>query len=171
MLISRLIMYINFFFMFSILSLNAAANEVGNKIFVVNPIAKPIYTSKSGTKFYPCDGYVNKKLIPIIYNELKMIANANKISPPDGKICHYKIGTFKFGARSITTYSVDMYVNKSSMTSCVFNNYCTDFRTMYFKAKDKELHRSYMVTNVGRKLTKMMCISHSGKVVSATKGC
>src|SRR5210317_1845521 len=70
MLISRLIMYIKFFFMFSILSLNASANEVGNKIFVVNPIAKPIYTSKSGTKFYPCDGYVNKKLIPIKFLHL-----------------------------------------------------------------------------------------------------
>ena len=100
-----------------------------------------------------------------------MLSNANKILPPDGKICHYKIGTLKFGNRSITTYSVDMYVSKSSMTTCVFNNYCTDFRSMFFKAKNNKLHRSYMVTNVGRKLTRMMCISHSGKIVSATKGC
>lgn len=171
MLTSKLALYTKLTLLFIILTLNASANEVGNKIFVVNPIAKPIYTTKSGTKIYPCDGYVNKKLIPIIYNELKMLANANKISPPDGKICHYKIGNLKFGSRSITTYSVDMYVNKASMMSCVFKNYCTDFRSMYFKAKNKKLHRSYMVTNVGRKMTKMMCISHSGKVVSYTKGC
>ena len=46
------------------------ADEVGNKMFVVKPIAKPIYTTKSGTKIFPCNGFINKKLIPIIYNEL-----------------------------------------------------------------------------------------------------
>ena len=171
MSVKILLVFIKVFFIYSTINFSASANEVGNKIFVVSPIAKPIYTTKSGTKIYPCDGYINKKLIPIIYNELKMLSNANKILPPDGKICHYKIGTLKFGNRSITTYSVDMYVSKSSMTTCVFNNYCTDFRSMFFKAKNNKLHRSYMVTNVGRKLTRMMCISHSGKIVSATKGC
>ena len=68
------------------------ADEVGNKMFVVKPIAKPIYITKRGTKIYPCNGFINKKLIPIIYKELVMISKANKISPPDGKICHYKIG-------------------------------------------------------------------------------
>jgi hypothetical protein len=97
MLMSKSVLFIKLTLLFIILSLNASANEVGNKIFVVNPIAKPIYTTKSGTKIYPCDGYVNKKLIPIIYNELKMLANANKISPPDGKICHYKIGNLNLG--------------------------------------------------------------------------
>ncbi|MDC0093065.1 hypothetical protein OAI86_01975 [Alphaproteobacteria bacterium] len=167
----KLMIFLKFIYLFTILSLNASANEVGNKIFVVNPVAKPIYISKSGTKYYPCNGYVNKKLIPIIYNELKMLAKLNKISPPDGKICHYKIGKLKFGSRSITTYSVDMYINKSSMMSCAFKNYCTDFRSMFFKVKNKKIHRSYFVTNVGRKLTRMMCISNSGEIVTATKGC
>ena len=55
------------------------ADEVGNKMFVVKPVAKPIYTTKSGTKIYPCNGFINKRLIPIIYNELVMISKANKV--------------------------------------------------------------------------------------------
>ena len=147
------------------------ADEVGNKMFVVKPVAKPIYITKSGTKIYPCNGFINKKLIPIIYNELVMISKANKVSPPDGKICHYKIGKLKLGKTSLTLYSVDMYVNKSSMMSCVTKNYCTDFRTMNFKAKNKKLHRQYMITNTNTKLMKMVCISNSGKIVNAKGGC
>ena len=45
------------------LPFNSFSDEVGDKLFVINPIAKPIYTSKTGTKYYPCNGYVNKKLI------------------------------------------------------------------------------------------------------------
>ena len=147
------------------------ADEVGNKMFVVKPIAKPIYTTKSGTKIFPCNGFINKKLIPIIYNELVMISKVNKISPPDGKICHYKIGKLNLGKTSLTTYSVDMYVNKSSMMSCITKNYCDNFRSMNFKAKNKKLHRQYMVTNVKKKLMKMVCISNSGKIVNAKGGC
>ena len=146
-------------------------DEVGSKMFVVKPIAKPIYTTKRGTKIYPCSGFINKKLIPIIYNELVMISKANKIPPPDGKICHYKIGNLNIGNKSLTTYSVDMYVNKSSMMSCITKNYCDNFRSMNFKAKNKKLHRQYMVTNVNKKLMKMVCISNSGKVVNAKGGC
>lgn len=146
-------------------------DEVGSKMFVVKPIAKPIYTTKKGTKIYPCSGFINKKLIPIIYNELVMISKANKISPPDGKICHYKIGNLNIGKTSLTTYSVDMYVNKSSMMSCITKNYCDNFRSMNFKAKNKKLHRQYMVTNANKKLMKMVCISNSGKVVNAKGGC
>ena len=171
MVFSKFLLSIKFFLLTVILISNASANEVGNKMFVVNPKAKPIMTTRSGSKIYPCTGYINKKLIRIIYNELKMISNANKILPPDGKICHYKIGNLKWGTKSIKTYSVDMYVSKSSMLSCVVKNYCSDFRSMFFKAKNKKLHRSYMVTNAPKKLTKMVCISNSGKIVSATKGC
>ena len=168
---SKLVLTLKFFLLAVIFISNASADEVGNKLFVVSPKSKPIMTTKSGTKIYPCNGYINKKLIRIIYNELKAISNANKILPPDGKICHYKIGNLKWGTKSIKTYNVDMYVSKSSMLSCVVKNYCSDFRSMFFKAKNKKLHRSYMVTNAPKKLTKMVCISNSGKIVSATKGC
>ena len=69
MSVKILLVFIKVFFIYSTINFSASANEVGNKIFVVSPIAKPIYTTKSGTKIYPCDGYINKKLIPIIYNE------------------------------------------------------------------------------------------------------
>jgi hypothetical protein len=77
MLISKLVLFIKLTFLFIILSFNTSANEVGNKLFVVKPIAKPIYTTKSGTKIYPCNGFINKKLIPIIYNVIRLKTQKN----------------------------------------------------------------------------------------------
>ena len=156
---------------FSLFSLNAYADEVGNNIFVAQPKAKPTYVSKSGTRYYPCSGFINKDLIPIVFNELKFISNTHNVSPPSGEHCFYIIGELNLGSTSITTYSVNMYINKESMTSCILGNYCEDIRTMMFKVKNEKLHRQYMITNLKRKLTKTMCVSHEGKMVSASGYC
>jgi hypothetical protein len=156
---------------FSLFSLNIYADEVGNNIFVAQPKAQPTYVSKSGTRYYPCTGFINKKLIPIVFAELKLISNKHNVLPPSGEYCLYKIGKLNFGSTSLTTYSVEMYLNKASMRSCVFNDYCADTRMMMFKSKNKKLHRQYMIINVKRKLTKFMCVSHGGKIVSASGSC
>ena len=157
------------FLIFSTINVSVA-DEVGNNIFVTQPKAKPAYV-KGDLRYYPCSGFINKKLIPIVFSELKMISNKHNVLPPSGEYCFYKIGKLNFGSTSLTTYSVEMYLNKASLMSCVFKDYCADTRMMMFKLKNKKLHRQYMIINVKRKLTKFMCISHGGKIVSASGSC
>ena len=157
------------FLIFSTINVSVA-DEVGNNIFVTQPKAKPAYVN-GDLRYYPCSGFINKDLIPIVFNELKFISNTHNVSPPSGEHCFYIIGELNLGSTSITTYSVNMYINKESMTSCILGNYCEDIRTMLFKVKNEKLHRQYMITNLKRKLTKYMCVSHEGKMVSASGHC
>lgn len=150
---------------------STASNEVGNKLIVTEPIARPIYTSKSGTRYWHCDGLVNPKLIGIIYADLSALAQEEGITPPSDSICHYKISTMNLMGNTITMYGVDFYTNKASMETCVLRDYCNDFRSVNFKIKDKKLHRQYMLTNANRKLTRMQCVDMAGNIVNARGGC
>ena len=72
---------------------------------------------------------------------------------------------------SITTYTVSMYINKESMTSCILGDWCEDVRMLTFTYKNEKLHRQYMITNLKRKLTKFMCFSNKGEIVNALGEC
>lgn len=149
----------------------AYANEVGDRIFVATPKAPPIYTSKSGTKYWPCNGFINPKLINIIYEDLKAISIAEGVPAPSDTICHYQIGTVNMMGNSITVYSVDFYTNKANMETCILKDYCTDFRNMTFKLKNEKLHRQYMVTNLNKKLNRMQCVEMTGRTANERGGC
>jgi hypothetical protein len=147
------------------------ANEVGDKIFVATPKAPPIYTSKGGTKYWPCNGFINAKLINIIYQDLKAISIEEGIPTPSDSICHYTIGDVNMMGNSITVYTVNYYISKANMETCVLRDNCSDFRSMTFKLKNKKLHRQYLVTNLNRKLTRFQCVEMTGNVVSDRNGC
>ena len=153
------------------LTSNAFASEVGEKIFVAAPKAAPIYTSKSGTKYWPCNGFINPKLIHIIYEDLKAISIAEGIPAPSDAICHYQIGTVNMMGNSMTVYSVDFYTNKANMETCILRDYCSDFRNMTFKLKNEKLHRQYMVTNLNKKLNRMQCVEMTGRIANERGGC
>jgi len=152
-------------------SASAQTNEVGNNLFVVEPLAQPIYVTDSGTRYWHCDGMIAPKLIEIILSELSLISKEENIPKPLPTPCHYKIGTFEFMGVSSTIYSVDFYISNESMRTCVEKDFCTNFRTMNFMVKNEKLHRQYMVTNIDKKLTRMACIDMTGKVVSSKAGC
>jgi uncharacterized protein len=148
-----------------------SGGEVGDKMFVTAPRAAPIHTSKGGTRYWACNGMVSPKLIGIIYQELVQFSNDEGVSPPSNDTCHYKIGTFNAMGNSITTYTVDFYINRANMETCVLQDYCSDFRSMTFKLRNDVLHRQYMVTNVSRKVTRMACVAMSGQVAVLRGGC
>jgi hypothetical protein len=154
-----------------LLQTTALANEVGNRMFVTAPKAPPIHTTKSGTKYWPCNGFVNPKLIDIIFEDLKAISAEERIPAPSNAICHYKISNMQLMGNNITMYSVDFYTGKANMETCVIRDYCTDFRSMTFKIKNEKLHRQYMVTNLNKKLTRMQCVDMKGQIVGARNGC
>ena len=66
---SKLVLTLKFFLLAVIFISNASADEVGNKLFVVSPKSKPIMTTKSGTKIYPCNGYDLLSRIPLEHFE------------------------------------------------------------------------------------------------------
>lgn len=149
----------------------SGGGEVGDKLFVTAPRAAPIHVSKGGTRYWACNGMVSPKLINIIYQELVQFSNDEGIPPPSNDTCHYKIGTFNAMGNSITTYTVEFYINRANMETCVLRDYCSDFRSMTFKLKNDVLHRQYLITNVSRKINRFACVAMSGQVASLRGGC
>ena len=156
---------------FFFVSAKAEPNEVGDKLFIVDPKAEPIYISTSGTRYWHCDGMISPKLIEIIHSELSDISKEEKIPLPMTLPCHYQRGSVKLGGNSIPFYSVNMYISKESMMSCIQNDVCDNFRTMNFIFKNEKLHRQYMVTNLAKQVFRFSCIGMQGNVVNDKNGC
>ena len=59
-----------------------------------------------------------------------------------------------------------MYTIERSMQDCVYKDFCSDSRDMYFMIKDKALHLQFMIVNLEKKLTEFMCMNLAGKIVN-----
>ncbi len=77
------------------------ANEVGNQLFVAEPQAAPVYVSKSGTRYWPCNGFVGQNMINVTYDEIVQISKGEGINIPQKNLCYWKRGVFNFGGNSI----------------------------------------------------------------------
>ena len=83
-----------FLFLFSGSSMAVdKVDEVGPRIMIAEPKAKPLYVNKNGTKYWPCDGYINKKLIPIIHTQLSSMSKNYGVAIPEINPCYYSIGS------------------------------------------------------------------------------
>lgn len=157
---------------FSVLfSLNSIANEVGNQNFVLDPKAAPVFVSKGGTKYWPCNGMVNNQLIDIIFNEMTSIASAEGISPPQKNLCYWKRGVFNFGGNSIQTYTVQFYIDSNAFHACTRLDNCQEIRAADFKVSNNQVVRQYMLTSAPRRLTRFACVSMKGDVINLKSGC
>jgi hypothetical protein len=146
--------------------------EVGKNTFVDNPIAPPVSVSKSGkTKRWHCPGFVNKKLINIVYDELVQLSDSSGIIHPIKELCSFQISELDIGFGPVTMYSVDMYTSQNSKDRCQNDDYCDSFRSMHFKMKDGKLVREYFLTDVNKKINRFACIAFNGSVIDPTKGC
>ena len=147
-------------------------DEVGSRIMVAEPKAKPFYANKNGTKYWPCDGYINKKLIPAIHVQLSSMSKHYGVATPEINPCYYSIGSLNIGGgSSIPTFIVHMYTSERSMKDCVYKDFCSDSRDVYFMIKDKALHLQFMIVNLEKKLTEIMCMSLAGKIVNIRGHC
>lgn len=162
---------------FLVLFLNSKifANEVGNKVAVASPKAKPIhvYTSKDGSlikRSWLCNGFVNPKMIKIIYDELEVLSKASNLIPPNPNpaLCLWRITDFQMGDLNHKLLEVQMFIDRSSMESCVLDDKCIDVRSMHFKGEGL---REYMVTNSTRQIVSKACVSPNGSVISLNSGC
>lgn len=146
---------------------DSAADEVGKDLFVVDPTSQPAYVSPSGTRYWSCNGMVSKKLLGIIKADLAAISKVYGVSQPSD-YCLYNIGNVELMGRNITLYSVDYYISKSDMNSCLFDDRCLNTRKMTFKINNGKLLRQYMVADYNQKLLEMVCMNMQGQIV---KGC
>ena len=156
---------------FLITAFHAAADEVGSTTFVTEPKAEPLFTSKGSTRYWTCNGFVNAKLIKIVFTEMTVLTKAEKIAAPTESLCLYSIGSISLGGQAIPIFQMDYYVNQASMEQCLYKDSCMDFRSMTFKISDNKLHRQYMLTSAQKKQMRMACIDMTGKVAAATGGC
>lgn len=145
----------------------SVADELGKDLFVIDPKSQPAYVSPSGTRYWSCNGMVSKKLLGIIKADLAAISKVYGVSQPSD-YCLYNIGNVELMGRNITLYSVDYYISKSDMNSCLFDDRCLNTRKMTFKINNGKLLRQYMVADYNQKLLEMLCMNMQGEIV---KGC
>lgn len=146
-------------------------DEVGDRVLVIEPRAKPIFVAKSGTRYWPCQGLVNSRLIASVHEDLKALSERHGVTAPQSAPCLYSIGTLTVPGASVDVYQMDFYVDRASMESCLVSDVCKDFRSMTFKPDGKNIRRTYMITSYQRRLTAMACSSLEGKVISSTQAC
>jgi len=147
------------------------ANEVGDRTFVVEPKAAPVYVSKGGTRYWPCNGFVGQNAIDVTYAEIVQLSNNEGIKIPQKNFCYWKRGVFNFGGNSIQTYTIQFYLDQNAFYSCTTLDNCQEIRSMDFKMINDQLHRQYLITSAPNRKTRFACIANTGKVVSATSGC
>jgi hypothetical protein len=147
------------------------ANEVGNRTFVAEPKAAPVYVSKGGTRYWPCNGFVGQNVIDVTYAEIVQLSNNEGIKVPQKNFCYWKRGVFNFGGSSIQTYTIQFYLDQNAFYSCTTLDNCQEIRSMDFKMINDQLHRQYLITSAPNRKTRFACIANTGKVVSATSGC
>jgi hypothetical protein len=64
-----------------------------------------------------------------------------------------------------------MYTSEQSMKDCVYKDFCSDTRDMYFMIKDKKLHLQFMITSLEKELTEFMCMNLAGEFVNMKGHC
>lgn len=143
------------------------AGEVGNRLLVTDPRAAPIFVSKSGTRYWPCRGMVNERVIEAIFNDLVVMAKNEQVRPPLKSLCLYSIGKFM----GIDVFSVDHYVSQENLDTCLGRNHCTEFRSATFKVNQGQVFRTYMLTSLDRRLTRQACVKNDGTVISLNQAC
>lgn len=146
------------------LSLNTFADELGDGDFVLKPTSQPSYVSPSGkTRFWPCKGMVSKRLLKLIKSDLVLLSNVYGVPPPSD-LCMYSISEVDLMGQNITNYTVDLFINKADMNSCLIQDRCTNIRTMTLKSRNGEVYRQYMVKDSNDKLQRV-CLNNQGQLV------
>lgn len=169
------IKFISLTAVFLVLLLNSKifANEVGDRVAVSAPKAKPIHVrvsedGKSISRSWPCDGFVNPMMIKVISHELITLSKASNLTPPDPSLCLWRISDIKMADLNVKLLQVQMFIDRSSMESCIIKDRCIDVRSMYFKGE--EGLRDYMVTNSTKQIVTRACVANNGSLINL-EGC
>jgi hypothetical protein len=147
------------------------ANEVGNQLFVAEPQAAPVYVSKSGTRYWPCNGFVGQFAINGTYDEMVKLTKNEGMKIPQKELCYWQRGILNIDGNSIQTVTIQFYLDQAAFYACSVLDNCQEIRSMDFKMINGQGHRQYLITSAPNKKFRFACIAFTGKVVSATSGC
>lgn len=136
----------------------------------LEPSQPPIHVSESGKKYWPCNGNVADELLEITAAEMAQLSSYHGLPVPDASLCLYNIGNHIIDT-SIKMYGVDYYVSEDSMTTCLIDNYCDNFRSVHFFAIGEEIKRQYLLSSVDLGVTHMACVDWSGEISNPSGGC
>lgn len=128
----------------------------------------PIHQSNSST-YYPCEGVISPEFKQVVYALTANLSKGMNVPLPQDSLCAVSQG--KPGSIGGMMITAQMYINSSSMKSCIFDNYCNDTRAvMLFPSKEGKILFNTMVINADSKQTMQVCMDENGKILS-DKGC
>lgn len=136
----------------------------------LDPSQPPLHISDSGTKYWVCKGNVDNRLLEVTAGEMARLSSHHGLPMPDESLCLYSIGNNILDA-SVKMYAVDYYVSENSMTTCLIDNYCDNFRSVNFLAIGGGLKRQYLLSSVELGVTHMACVDWSGEISNPSGGC
>lgn len=128
----------------------------------------PIHQSNSSA-YYPCEGVISPEFKQVVYALTANLSKGMKVPLPQDSLCAVSQG--KPGSIGGMMITAQMYIDSSSMRSCIFDNFCNDTRAvMIFPPKDGKLLFNTMVINAESKQTMQVCMDIDGKILS-NQGC
>ena len=151
-------------------------DELGSKIFVMNPKSKPVLTSKLG-RYWQCNGMVNNDLILVLGRNMTSISNKEKIPLPNLEHCLYKISKLPFFGSEKTLRTVEFFTSRESMENCLSNDYCDNWRSVSFEAYGENLYFTYSLTHVPNRQALHtakeinVCQAFNGPIISWDRAC
>jgi hypothetical protein len=127
--------------------------ELGpNSEVVFNPKTPPLYVSESGTRYWPCDGFVDKSIAEGTYVVLVRLSEAEGIAMPMKQLCRWSIAKVNFQGATATLYSVKYYISTASMERCVAGH-CTELREMTIHPKGMQ----FWIMSQDKRVSRMAC--------------
>jgi hypothetical protein len=170
-----------FFLVFSLLYILSvhAADELGRAMFITAPKDKPMFdtnpTNSNGMRlrYWPCNGYVNRKLLDVIHAELVVLSNEEGIQSPEINSCLYTISS-ESSPNSFIGYTVNMYASIATMDSCMRNpsRGCDTRSASFVLSKDgSEVMRQYYLVDTKKMISRAGCVSMKGQVIKAKDLC
>ena len=125
----------------------------------------PIKETK-GAFHHDCSDVISNGLREGAFIFLTKMSEANNIAKPKKTLC--SIVEHKPSNWGVQTVDVNYYLNNTERTSCIYNDYCENTRSMGFFSHNNEVYGTLLVTYESGKALKMSCINVTkGKIVGS----
>jgi uncharacterized protein len=146
-------------------------DEVGSKqILVVNP-KRPPFRARGPSKYWECEGLVNKIVIESVFEAMVSIARVSKLALPQSGTCYLVQTRIEDLGKVLILYSLNYYVSAASRDICQTTDNCVNWRDATFNPREGGMQVSYTLTDSRGQNPSMACIALSGKIIDPDSQC
>jgi hypothetical protein len=126
----------------------------------LKPFGDLVYHSDK-LDYYECKGVVAPWFLELVVAEMNYFNELADLQFVDPKTCIVTFATEK----SLTPgrLSIQLFENTREFDRCIRNEVCPVFRTVNFVPNQNAIHRSYFLSEIGRKLVQHHCVTDTGK--------